>query len=77
MLVLSRKQGETIRIGDNIEVTILATAGNRVRIGIAAPRDMSIVRKELMQRDVRPYVVPSHPTSSGEVCEIELTAHVV
>ena len=44
MLVLSRKPGETIRIGDEIVCTVLAATHNRVRLGITAPVHLSIVR---------------------------------
>lgn len=71
MLVLSRREGETICIGDGIEVTVLATTGNRVRLGIVAPRDVNIVRKELIQRRDPPTL---HRTT-GEIREIELNAH--
>ena len=47
MLVLSRKEGEKLVIGDNVVVTINRIAGNRVAVGIEAPRDVSIVRGEL------------------------------
>jgi len=47
MLVLSRKVGERIQIGDNITVVINRVAGNRVTIGIEAPGEMRIVRSEL------------------------------
>lgn len=47
MLVLSRKAGERVLIGDEIEVTIVRIGPNTVRIGIDAPRDMNIVRDEL------------------------------
>ena len=47
MLVLSRKPGERILIGDNVAVTIVRIGPNSVRLGIDAPRDMNIVREEL------------------------------
>lgn len=47
MLVLSRKVGESIRIGDNIELQIVAVRGGRVRVGITAPDDVRILRSEL------------------------------
>lgn len=51
MLVLSRKTGERILIGDQIAVTIVRIGPNTVRLGIDAPRDMNIVREELCLRD--------------------------
>ena len=47
MLVLSRKPGERILIGDEVTVTIVRIGPNNVRLGIDAPRDMNIVREEL------------------------------
>ncbi len=47
MLVLSRKTGERIRIGDNVTVTIVRIGPNNVRLGIEAPRNLNIVREEL------------------------------
>ncbi len=49
MLVLSRKQGEQIRIGDNIVVTVHRLSGNRVSLGIEAPADCKIMRGELRE----------------------------
>lgn len=51
MLVLSRKEGEQLLIGDNIVLTINRISGNRVAIGIDAPRDVRIVRGELQRHD--------------------------
>lgn len=50
MLVLSRKPGERILIGDDITVTIVRIGPNNVRVGIDAPRDKNIVREELCDR---------------------------
>lgn len=47
MLVLTRKKGQSIVISDNIEITILDVQGDQVRIGINAPRSVSIHRKEI------------------------------
>jgi carbon storage regulator len=47
MLVLTRKAGEKIRIGENVTLTVLETAGNRIRIGIDAPAEVCILRGEL------------------------------
>ena len=47
MLVLTRKSNQSIMIGDEIEVSILSVAGDKVRIGIDAPRDIAVFRKEV------------------------------
>lgn len=47
MLVLSRKKGESIIIQDNIEVTIISVEGDTVRVGISAPKQVDIFRKEV------------------------------
>ena len=52
MLVLSRKEGEQLLIGDNIVLTINRISGNRVAIGIDAPREVRIVRGELQRHEV-------------------------
>lgn len=49
MLVLSRKKGESLMIGDDIELVILETAGDTVRVGIKAPREIEILRKEVYE----------------------------
>jgi carbon storage regulator len=54
VLVLTRKSNQSIMIGDEIEVSVLAIMGEKVRIGIAAPRSVPVFRKEVyleMQRD--------------------------
>lgn len=50
MLVLSRKSGESLHIGDGIIVTVLNAQKGRVRIGVQAPRSMSVLRAELWRR---------------------------
>ena len=49
MLVISRKINESITIGDNIVVTVLAVEGDRIKIGIEAPRELIILRQEIFQ----------------------------
>ena len=53
MLVLSRKEGEQLVIGDNIVLTVNRISGNRVAIGIEAPREVRIVRGELDRHEVK------------------------
>ncbi len=47
MLVLTRQPGESVVIGDNITVTVISIEGDRVKLGITAPREVSIYREEL------------------------------
>ena len=47
MLVLTRKTNQSIMIGDEIEVSVLAVSGDKVRVGISAPRDVPVFRKEV------------------------------
>ena len=50
MLILTRRVGETLTIGDNIEVTVLEVRGGQVRMGVNAPRDVVVNRKEILTR---------------------------
>jgi carbon storage regulator len=50
MLVLTRKPGQSIMIGDGVEVQVLSVAGEKVRLGITAPREVSIFRNEVYDR---------------------------
>jgi carbon storage regulator len=50
MLVLSRKENEKIKLGDNITLTIVRVSGDKVRLGIEAPSDVVILREELSPR---------------------------
>lgn len=50
MLILTRKIGETIMIGDEVTVTILSAYGQQVRVGIAAPKDVPVHREEIYEK---------------------------
>ena len=50
MLILTRRVGETLMVGDQVTVTVLGVKGNQVRIGVNAPRDVAVHREEIYQR---------------------------
>ena len=72
MLVLTRKSNQSIMIGDEIEVSVLAIMGEKVRIGIEAPRSIPVFRKEVyidIQRDRGDADDPDDPTAVDEALD--------
>ena len=60
MLILTRRVGETLMIGDEVTVTVLGVKGNQVRIGVNAPKEVSVHREEIYQR-----IQPAHQADHG------------
>jgi carbon storage regulator len=50
MLILTRRVGETLMVGDEVSVTVLGVKGNQVRLGVNAPKDVAVHRKEIYER---------------------------
>jgi carbon storage regulator len=68
VLVLTRKPNESIMIGDQIELSVLSVSGEKVRIGIEAPRDIPVFRKEVWLA-IREEEVAADPSARAEVDE--------
>jgi carbon storage regulator CsrA len=75
MLVLSRKVGERIHVGDNIVLEIRRIAGNRVTLALDAPRDVRILRGEL-EHAAKEFRQPEHTEVAAEVYENSSIANV-
>lgn len=66
MLILTRRTGETLNIGDEITVTVLGVKGNQVRIGINAPKDVAVHREEIYQKVLQEKVAAEAQAKSAE-----------
>lgn len=74
MLVLSRKVGERIVIGDDVVVTVVEVSGNRVRVGIEAPRSKQVLRSEIIETGL-PEPVGKKPLRANQRIRESVGAH--
>lgn len=69
MLVVTRKVGERIVIGDNVTLTVVRIAGGLVRLGVEAPPDCVVVRRELLDSKNAPSQTPANPSTGDRSAE--------
>ena len=65
MLILTRRVGETVMIGNEVTVTVLGVKGNQVRIGVNAPKDVAVHREEIYERIKREEDLDSRPGATS------------
>ena len=69
MLILTRRVGETVMIGNEVTVTVLGVKGNQVRIGVNAPKDVAVHREEIYERIKREQDHDSNVSSSTKIVD--------
>jgi len=79
MLILTRRANEAIKIGDNVTISVLAIRGNQVRLGIDAPREVSVHREEIYQRikaELEEGADENDSAESEEINDMELSSKI-
>jgi len=66
MLILTRRVGETVMIGDDVTITVLGVKGNQVRVGINAPKSVAVQREEIYERIKREQQTNGQPNGHAE-----------
>jgi carbon storage regulator len=74
MLILTRRVGETVMIGDEVTITVLGVKGNQVRVGINAPKHVAVHREEIYER-IKREQHPGDAQSGEELSEKSQAAH--
>lgn len=70
MLILTRRIGETLMVGDEVTVTVLGVKGNQVRIGVNAPKEIAVHREEIYQRIQREKEAQNEASSDEQPTEL-------
>ncbi|NNF50872.1 MAG: carbon storage regulator CsrA [Gammaproteobacteria bacterium] len=66
MLILTRRVGESVMIGDEVTITVLGVKGNQVRIGVNAPKDVAVHREEIYERIQKEHDVPEEISEDND-----------